>query len=84
MIKVTCAIIIKNGRILVTQRKANSSHPLNWEFPGGKLNSGETLEYCIIREIKEELDIEIEIKTNDFSESQLRKFKTNRIDPVFM
>lgn len=67
MIKVTCAIIIKNDSILVTQRKVSSTHPLKWEFPGGKLNSGETLEDCIIREIKEELDIEIEIKRSMIS-----------------
>ncbi len=59
MLKVTCAIIIDQGKILVTQRGANSDHPFQWEFPGGKLNKGETPEECIIREIREELEIEI-------------------------
>jgi 8-oxo-dGTP diphosphatase len=62
MIKVTCAIIIKHNKILVTQRKVSSTHPLEWEFPGGKLNPDESFEDCIIREINEELDIEIEIQ----------------------
>jgi 8-oxo-dGTP diphosphatase len=62
MIKVTCAIIVKQSKILVAQRKASSNHPLKWEFPGGKQNHDETTEDCIIREIKEELDLEIEIK----------------------
>ncbi len=62
MIKVACAIIINNTGVLIAQRKASSNHPLKWEFPGGKLNSNETPEVFILREIREELDIEIEIK----------------------
>jgi 8-oxo-dGTP diphosphatase len=62
MIKVACAIIINNTGILIAQRKAISNHPLKWEFPGGKLNTNETPEDCIFREIREELDIEVEIK----------------------
>lgn len=61
MLKVTCAVIIQQNKILVTQRNASSDHPLQWEFPGGKLKSGETDEECVIREIMEELEIEIEI-----------------------
>ena len=61
MLKVTCAIIIHQNKILVTQCNANSDHHLKWEFPGGKLNAGETLEECIKREIREELEIEIGI-----------------------
>lgn len=61
MLKVTCAIIIKEGRILVTQRSEQMKHPLKWEFPGGKLNQNESEEDCIRREIKEELDIEISV-----------------------
>lgn len=61
MIKVTCACIIKNERILVTQRGPDSDHPFLWEFPGGKIKTGETAEECIKREIREELELEIEI-----------------------
>jgi len=61
MLKVTCAIIIHQNKILVAQRNASTDHPLKWEFPGGKLNPEETIEECIIREIREELEIEIEI-----------------------
>jgi len=61
MLKVTCAIIIRNHRILIAQHGKNSSHPFQWEFPGGKILPGESPESCIIREIREELDIEIEI-----------------------
>jgi 8-oxo-dGTP diphosphatase len=64
MIQVAAAIIKnKENKILICQRKENSSLcALMWEFPGGKLESGETLKECLIRECKEELDISISVK----------------------
>ncbi|MCH7408212.1 (deoxy)nucleoside triphosphate pyrophosphohydrolase [Belliella sp. DSM 111904] len=59
-IKVTCAIIIHQGKILVAQRSESMSNPLKWEFPGGKLEAFESLEDCIKREILEELNLNIE------------------------
>ncbi|MDP4270292.1 MAG: (deoxy)nucleoside triphosphate pyrophosphohydrolase [Bacteroidota bacterium] len=61
MIDVTCAIIIRDGLILAVQRSERMKHPLKWEFPGGKVESGESAETCIMRELKEELHIEVEI-----------------------
>lgn len=62
MIRVTCAIIRnEDNEILVVQRGEYTDHPLKWEFPGGKVNPGESEEECIIREIKEELSIDIVI-----------------------
>ena len=62
MIKVTCALIInKEERILVAQRSNNMNLPLKWEFPGGKIEANETPEACLIREIKEELNISVKI-----------------------
>lgn len=61
MVLVTCGIILKGNEILVTQRSELMKLPLKWEFPGGKINSGETEEECLKRELKEELNIEIEI-----------------------
>jgi 8-oxo-dGTP diphosphatase len=61
MINVACAIIIKNGKILVTQRSESMSLPLKWEFPGGKVKEEERHEDCLMREIREELGLEIEI-----------------------
>jgi 8-oxo-dGTP diphosphatase len=61
MINVTCGIILKDGKVLVTQRSETMQLALKWEFPGGKIEAGETEEQCLCRELKEELGIEIEI-----------------------
>ncbi len=61
MIEVSCAIIIKDSKILAVQRGPESSHPWKWEFPGGKIHSDETAAQCIIREIDEELQLRIEV-----------------------
>lgn len=64
MINVVAAII-KNGegKILITQRNLKKSQGGLWEFPGGKIEKGETREEAIIREIKEELTIEINVES---------------------
>lgn len=59
--QVTAAIIKRDGKYLICQRNADDECGLLWEFPGGKLEEGETLEECIIREIKEELDLDISV-----------------------
>jgi len=61
MIDVTCAIIVKDKKILATRRARGLHLEGFWEFPGGKIESGETAEECIIREIREELNVEIRI-----------------------
>jgi 8-oxo-dGTP diphosphatase len=58
---VACAIIEHEGRVLVAQRSETMSLPLKWEFPGGKLEQGETPEQCLARELREELALEIRI-----------------------
>ena len=62
MINVVAAIIKnKNDQILIAQRNLKKSQGGLWEFPGGKIEKGETQEQAIIREIKEELDMDIKI-----------------------
>ena len=58
MITVAAALIQRQGRILICRRRADQDHPGKWEFPGGKLESGETPETCLRRELAEELGIE--------------------------
>lgn len=57
--RVAVAVIRKNGKILVCQRKKDARYGLKWEFPGGKLELGETIMQCLARELREELSIEI-------------------------
>ncbi len=62
MIRVTCAIIRnEDNEVLAVQRGEKTDHPYKWEFPGGKVKEGESEEECIIREIREELTIDLVI-----------------------
>jgi len=58
---VCCAVIANGTKILAVQRGPASSHPFQWEFPGGKIHQEETAQQCIVREIEEELTIRIEV-----------------------
>lgn len=57
MTQVVAAIIEREGRILICRRKPEQSHPLKWEFPGGKVEADETPAAALKRELQEELDI---------------------------
>ena len=60
-IEVSAALIFRDGKILITQRHTSAHLGGLWEFPGGKCEPGETFEQCLVREIQEELGIEIEV-----------------------
>jgi len=60
MIEVGCAIIHRNGKILIAQRHLHDSFGGYWEFPGGKREAQETIEKCLEREAYEELGIRIQ------------------------
>lgn len=61
VISVTCGLIFSDGKVLCAQRSAGMDLSGLWEFPGGKIEIGESSEACLIREIKEELAISIDI-----------------------
>lgn len=63
MTQVVAGILEQDGRILICQRRADQPHPLKWEFPGGKMESGETPQAALARELREELGIESEPAT---------------------
>ena len=60
-ILVVAAVIEKEGKILIGQRRNGARHALKWEFPGGKVEKGETPREALARELKEELEIEAAI-----------------------
>ena len=62
MIEVTAAIIRQNGKVLICQRPAEKTCGLLWEFPGGKIEPGETGEECIVRECQEELGVTLRVE----------------------
>ncbi len=61
MLEVCCALIIENKQLLAVQRGHGSDHVGQWEFPGGKIEPGESAVSCIKREIMEELAVLVEV-----------------------
>jgi 8-oxo-dGTP diphosphatase len=58
---VSAALIVKDGRVLIGQRRKGDRHSLKWEFPGGKVENGETPQQGLARELREELCIDASI-----------------------
>ncbi len=58
MREVAVGIVQKDGSVLICQRKKGSRYPLKWEFPGGKLEAGESPDEALKRELQEELSID--------------------------
>ena len=62
-IEVVAAVIVRDGKILCVQRAEHEKEYISskWEFPGGKVEVGESLEEALVREIREELSVDIEV-----------------------
>jgi 8-oxo-dGTP diphosphatase len=61
MLQVAAGILLRDQTVLVCRRRTDASHPLKWEFPGGKREAEESLRQCLSRELREELGIEARI-----------------------
>lgn len=59
VIEVSAGLVFRTGKLLITQRHAAAHLGGLWEFPGGKREPGETFEQCLVRELREELGIEV-------------------------
>jgi 8-oxo-dGTP diphosphatase len=59
--RVAAALIVKDGKILICQRTRHQPFPLKWEFPGGKIEAGETPRNALRRELEEELGVDAKI-----------------------
>ncbi len=58
---VVAAVILRDGRVLLTQRRRGAHLELHWEFPGGKVEEGESPPDALVRELREELDVKAAI-----------------------
>jgi 8-oxo-dGTP diphosphatase len=87
-IVVTAAIITVDKKVLIAQRKSTGNLPNKWEFPGGKVEAGETPESCLKREIMEEFGIEVSVGqfldestyAYDFGLIRLLAFRTSWVE----
>ena len=59
--QVVAAVLVRGGQVLICQRTAHQALPLQWEFPGGKIEAGESEPEALRRELREELGIDAEI-----------------------
>lgn len=60
-IRVVCAVVERDGRYLITQRRATAVLPLLWEFPGGRVESGESDADALKREVRWRLGVDVEV-----------------------
>lgn len=59
VIEVSAGLVFRSGKLLITQRHTGAHLGGLWEFPGGKREPGETFEQCLVRELREELGVEV-------------------------
>lgn len=84
-IRVTAAVMVNDGMLLIAKRKPTARLPNLWELPGGKIEPNETPEECLKRELKEEFEINVTVEEHlgsnihayDFGTIELIAYRTN-------
>jgi 8-oxo-dGTP diphosphatase len=82
MLQVVAAIIERDGRVLIGRRRPEQSHPLQWEFPGGKVEPGETPEHALARELEEELAVR-EVESREIARQEFTYPGKDPIELIF-
>src|SRR5471032_2780026 len=70
IIRVVAALIEQNSKYLITQRRPEATLPLLWEFPGGKVEMSESDEAALMRELQEEMEIDLQVQEKVFEVSR--------------
>lgn len=81
MIEVVAGVIYKNNKFLIAQRNLKKAQGGLWEFPGGKVEKNESYESALIREIKEELNADIEV--NEYIGESIHHYPEKDIKLIF-
>ena len=80
IVKVLCGVIWSANKVFIARRKVEKSQGGNWEFPGGKINENEKPDLALIRELKEELGMEVTIK--NYFGNKVHQYENISIDLV--
>jgi 8-oxo-dGTP diphosphatase len=84
MITVVAALITRDSKLLVCQRRRDDTYALQWEFPGGKVESGESLTEALAREIREELGVSATIGKELFRTSHRYRDSKTELVLIFL
>jgi mutator protein MutT len=78
LVKLAGGVLVHEGKILIGKRMAGDTYGGYWEIPGGKVEKGENLAGCVKRELKEELDISVDVKRSFYKSEIIFKNKIYR------
>lgn len=81
LIEVAAGLVFRDGKVLITRRLPEAHLGGLWEFPGGKREEGETFEQCLVRELAEEVGIEIQV--HELVESMTHQYPGRRVHLKF-
>ena len=80
---VVAAVIVRDGLVLACQRSRSGKFPLKWEFPGGKVQSGESPEAALVRELREELAISTRVSAEIYRTTHKYAEMPSAIELIF-